>query len=213
MKHLPAYLCAAVLAVSALPAVAATLVDTGVQVGNNGGGGTLGTANYLAGQFSLSSAAKIGSVQAFIASYNAPNTIRVNLRSDAAGTPGAALFTSQFDTLAGASNGMWQGLGGLDWALSAGTYWVSLENLTGGAAYTPYHVPSPLGAYAFSPDAGASWTAQPSLFGLRIEDTAGAVPEPATWAMMILGLGLTAAAMRRSPQQARGKACAPLARA
>ncbi|MGC4090167.1 MAG: PEPxxWA-CTERM sorting domain-containing protein [Polyangiaceae bacterium] len=90
---------------------------------------------------------------------------------------------------------------------------MSLENLTGAAAYTPYHVPSPLGAYAFSPDAGASWNAQPSLFGLRIEDAPGAVPEPATWAMMILGLGLTAAAMRRSPQQARGKACAPRARA
>ena len=202
MKHVAALLSAAVLAASALPAAAATLVDTGTQVGNNGGGGTLGTGNYLAGRFSLASAANIGSIHAFIASYNVPNTIRVNLRSDAAGSPGGALFTSQFDTFAGASNGMWQGLGGLDWALSAGTYWVSLENLTGGAAYTPYHVPNPLGAYAFSPDAGASWTPQRSLFGLRIEDAPAAVPEPATWALMILGLGLTAAAMRRSRRQA-----------
>jgi len=47
-----------------------------------------------------------------------------------------------------------------------------------------------------SPPAGGSFTSQSGQF-LGFAQTPAAVPEPATWAMMILGLGLVGATMRR----------------
>ena len=49
-----------------------------------------------------------------------------------------------------------------------------------------------------------------SVSGLRVEmtgtaNTLSAVPEPANWAMMILGLGLAGAALRRQRQQISAK--------
>lgn len=60
--------------------------------------------------------------------------------------------------------------------------------------------PGALGSYEYSSDQGAIWgaanTDDPYLIEVNVTSVSP-VPEPATWAMMILGFGLIGAAMRR----------------
>ena len=116
--------------------------------------------------------------------------------------PGASLFSGSFASSV-APNGSFMGLSGLNWTVAAGSYWVTYtssaptnrETMRGSA-------PNPLLDEAFS-TFGAPFQPFDTLnLGVQIfGDTASTgVPEPATWAMLMLGFGGLGYAMRRRSQ-------------
>lgn len=53
------------------------------------------------------------------------------------------------------------------------------------------------GAWADSDDAGSTWFTESSLYPLQASISVSAVPEPATWLLMLGGLGAVAGLARR----------------
>jgi hypothetical protein len=88
---------------------------------------------------------------------------------------------------------------------AGGTYWFTLRNTGSGTYGWTYAVGNgqtgtgSLGAYSYSEDQGATWgccgsgTDNPYLFEVNV----AAVPEPGTWALMILGFAAAGTALRR----------------
>ena len=174
------------------PASAAYVVDTGTPVSNLSA--ILSQSQSLAGYFTLGSDTIVSGVEGFIFGSNAAS-VGVTIYSDAA-LPSAAnmLFTASFAPVTPAIHpGQWQGIQGQSWALAAGNYWVSFS--TNGSLSMRFLAPNPLTKYAFSDN--ANWTESARNLALGIRITGGAVPEPASWAMMIAGFGLVGGMMRR----------------
>ncbi len=177
------------------PARATTLVDTGTppEVGN---GVLLAARQSVAAEFSLSAGTTIGAVQGYFAG-NVSQNITIEIFTDGGDIPGPSLYSGTFASTIG--DGSWQGLGGLDWALDAGTYWVAFEGDSPGtpfSGYIPRGAPNPLGNEVVRTPTGYI-NADSINVGVRIFDTASAVPEPAVWMMMMAGFALAGGAMRR----------------
>ncbi|WP_394648929.1 PEPxxWA-CTERM sorting domain-containing protein [uncultured Sphingomonas sp.] len=194
MKLMPVAL-AATLSIAA-PAQAATIVDTGTPTG---GGYTiaLNPKQKLAGRFSLMSATVLTDIQGYIGSSTNTEILTIAI-SQGTDTPGDVLYSG---TVTSATAPSFQGLRSLDWMLDAGDYWVSFAS--SGYSFMVSGAPQPLaqGAYwtvdAWHPK--GIWVPQngsASPIGVRISGVAAAVPEPATWAMMLLGFGMVGAASR-----------------
>lgn len=200
-------LCASLLLATAATANAATLYSQPVL---DGGGNSYASQNDTVGSnghfatvfddFTLGSAATITSV-GFVGSYfnGSPATITaftLMISSDAGGIPGAALYST---TVAGNAG---ESLVGnvssytlpVTFAASAGTkYWLSI--------YPDLGFPPQWG---WSTGTGGDNSGYQVFFGngsTLPTDFAftlnGAVPEPATWALMIGGFGLAGVALRR----------------
>ena len=172
---------------------ASTVVDTGRPAGTNGY--SLNDGQSLAGYFSLSNATTINGVQGYISNFSPTASVTATLYSDAA-VPLAAnvVFTTTFLVPTGGfQNYDWFGATGLNWAVGAGNYWLSFATNTGMTMLDG--APSPLIRYAFS-DGPTYRQANGLGLGIRVFDNAGAVPETATWGMMIAGFGMIGAAMR-----------------
>ena len=73
--------------------------------------------------------------------------------------------------------------------------WVIDEVTSTGGSLQPISYPG--GFNQFSLDGGVIWSTTGLDRGFRTWVDTGAVPEPASWAMLIAGFGLTGAAMRR----------------
>jgi hypothetical protein len=186
--------------VVAQPVSAATLVDTG-QPTFVGGGSIVATYQWLAAEFTLGSSATVNQVQGWLGvSDFVP--LRITIRSDAGNAPGSEIYSADFLGLP--SEGAWQGAKGLSWALAAGDYWVSFESdHSDQIAYMPGGAPGLLNRYAFTSNQASSWNEGGFAgVGVRIFGTTGAVPEPATWALMISGFGLVGTAARRRTRSA-----------
>lgn len=192
------FLSAAVAALAfSHPAAAAVLVDTGAPP-QHSGGSLISPTQWLSAQFSLSSAAVVGTVQGFIASLTPGHSLRTSIYTDGGNIPGSAIFSANF--VPAVSNGDWQGVSGLTWALAAGSYWVSFEtDDPNGFSYMDNPAPNPLGLEA-ARNNGGPWVSNCCYdIGVRIFDagsTAAPIPETATWAMMIAGFGMVGGAMR-----------------
>ena len=180
-------------AVFACPA-AAYVVDTGSPLANDS---QLSSSQSLAGYFTLASALEVSSVEGFISGLDSVGTITIY--GDAA-APAASniLFSTSFAILA--SGGAWQGVFGQKWVLDAGSYWVGFSN-AGNGNFMKGFAPVPLAQYAFS--SGSSWTVNDpsnaaSAIGVRIDGNrfVAAVPEPASWIMMIAGFGAMGGMLR-----------------
>lgn len=178
------------------PAAAATLVDTG-QPTQQFGGTTVAQYQWLAGEFTLSSAATITQVQGWLGTGAPSVGVRAAIYSDGGDAPGTKLFSADFTAIS--SGGSWQGADGLAWALGAGDYWISFEtDSSDPSAYMPLGAPGLLNRYAFTSNQGTSWMQNGfSGNGVRIFGNAGAVPEPAAWGLMILGFAAIGAVARR----------------
>ena len=182
----------AALCVIAAPAQAATLVDTGTPPPSNTTW-TLSPSQSLAAEFTLSAASVIDSIMGHIRG-SGNSTITIGLFTDGGEIPGMQLFAGTFASTSGTS---FQGLTGLSWAVGAGTYWVTFAST--GFDGMSQNAPSPLGNEAFAP-AGSGFIENDGLnLGVRITGNAGtgAVPEPGTWVMLILGFGLLGGVARR----------------
>ena len=184
---------AATLSFSAV-AQANTIVDTGTPRGANDY--SLNSGQSLAGYFGIANATVISGVQGYISNFSAPGSVTATLYSDGS-VPDAAntLFTTTFMVpTSGFRNYDWFGATGLNWAVGAGNYWLSFATDSGMTMLDG--APSPLTRYAFSD--GANYRQSNGLgIGVRVFDNIAAVPEPATWAMMIGGMGVVGGAMRR----------------
>ncbi|MBB4618091.1 PEPxxWA-CTERM sorting domain-containing protein [Sphingomonas abaci] len=189
MKFLPVAL-AATLSIAA-PAQAATIVDTGTPP-DASWGLSLGPEQSLAGRFSLSSATTLTDVQGYIKSYSNSATLTIAINRGGS-VPGGVLYSGAVALAQGAS---FQGLGNLNWVLDAGDYWVSFAN--SGSGMMPGGAPNPLSKAAYwKSSQGWKGLYDPSRsMGVRISGVAAAVPEPATWAMMIVGFAMVGAAGR-----------------
>ena len=181
------------------PAYAAELVDTGP--GPEGPTGwTLDPSQSLAAEFVLRQDSTITSVEGWIASILDGSLFTASIFSDGGNVPGSVLFSSSF---AGGApgTGQWQGAYGLSWNLAAGTYWVGFSGQSG-LGSMPNSSANPLGNEAFTLE--GNWVGFDNLsIGARIRGNqgfnnpnTGAVPEPSTWAMLILGFFGVGAAIR-----------------
>lgn len=190
-------LAAALLCSTTAPAVAATLIDTGVSAAPTIARPVNNTTDLFA-QFDLAAASTIESIETFGRTVTS-GLAQFSIFADAANAPGALLFS---DTVNLVQSGKlkWDGISGLAWGLAQGTYWVSVGQAAPGfTAYVLGTAPSPLGLEGSLKPQGFIQTNGVDL-SWRIGGTA--VPEPATWISMIGGFALVGAALRRRSRPA-----------
>jgi hypothetical protein len=171
--------------------------------------------NYIAVRFSLPTS-NITSIEGYL--FKRPNvtqnnstfhialydvTVDTGFTLDGGKVPGTELYSSQAQF--GSQSG-WYGVNNLNWYVPAGEYFASFEVRDGdtynGAVSNRAPTRLPLAALGnFGP---TRWF--PALqgtnntLGIAFRLAGDVVPEPASWAMLIVGFGLTGAAMRRGRQ-------------
>lgn len=202
----------ALLGVVAGPATAAVVYD-----GSAPASGTLYQAywsNSTAGQnflmqFTLSSATNVDGVEIWASTFysDTPQGVTVKVRNDVGGAPDASnLFTVDLAALTSSTpNADGTSVDVADFAphfLAPGTYWIGLSGaieLTQ-STYDDGGPLTPLTQYQLS---GDSVQFQPSIHAFPFEVFgSAAVPEPATWALMLVGFGGLGLSMRRARKTA-----------
>jgi len=197
------------------PAHALT-VDTGPGI-NDGGGWSLyddrpQTTGYqrLAGRFSVDALDTITSVQGWMNWDGGGLTFAV--LSDFAGLPGGRLYdTTVLVSPTVVLQPDWRGVGGLNWQLQPGDYWLVFEDVRGaGSGSMPAGAPNPLARYASGPGLqGTDWMDAATLgFGVRINTVPEppplpAVPEPVSALLFALGLATLGASRRQAARMGR----------
>lgn len=176
---------------------AATVVDTGAPSAT-GLQLSLDSNDWLAGQVTFNQSLQINSVQVYLDDlFGFGGSFNVALYSDNGNNKiGSQLFS---DVATYGSTG-WNGNSNLNWAVSSGKYWVGIEvdPSYGSMLVAPQFVANQLANTASSGDGGFSYTYHQAgnsnlSFGLQI----AAVPEPETYAMLLLGLSLVGLRARR----------------
>jgi hypothetical protein len=188
MKTLRSIALAAVAAFTMGSAQAVYIVDTGPGVTPNW---ALFVQQSLGATFNVAAAGTINSVEGWI-DGSVVGTVTVQL---VAGTNpnGAVLYSAGFAAPAAAS---WQGAGSLGWVVAAGDYTVTFRADSGFAGSMPGAAPNPLVTEWFTLNDQTSWTQYDGLdLGVRID--AGPIPEPGTYALMLLGLAGLGTLLRR----------------
>lgn len=189
--------CTAVLAAGVSAGASAEyLVDTGAPLGPFGY--SVGTVQSIGQSFETSLGAQIDSVEIFVRT-TAGSLVSSDLTiSLYAGDPvGTALFEETIDF---ATTGGWIGANGLSWDVAAGPYTVTfgssndINNI--GAGYpTAFNIPlwfANPGSADFVSGVGEA------SFSLRIGgEYVTAIPEPETYALMLIGLAAVGATARR----------------
>jgi hypothetical protein len=167
------------------------IVDTGTPTG--GPTWQLGFNQYFGGRFSVADGQSINSIEGYFESRPSSSTVGVidiSIHADGGNIPGDTLFSVPLSYTPGMPLD-WYGIGGLNWAIIAGTYWVSFipDAVVG---VMPGTAPNPLDEYAQGNPGG--WIdAGPDHFddlalGFRIDATPTPMPEPSI--IMLLGMGL-----------------------
>ena len=189
----------------ATPAAAAILVDTGTPT--SGASYSMVSTQSLAGLFTLSEQTLITSVQGFIGSnFNANGSIAIysgGVNPDFGSllfSANYAIFSTAF--VSGPVPGTWQGVFGVNQILAAGQYWAVFgSDSPNGRMFLS--APNPLSQYAAQIPGGWNQLGSQAGLGVRIDGIArpvvnppGAVPEPGTWAMMLIGFGAIGGALR-----------------
>ena len=205
---------AALLAANA-QAATTTVFDTGTPSGGVIGALSIDATDWAAESFTLSSKTTIDSILTYVKSTAADEGLSYTVALYGSRSQGGSLVPAinwfadsqgqlQQFTATYTGSGGWIGQTGLNWTLDAGTYFVAIETDGNGVQglLLPTGVtqlPSSLAFYS----GGSGYDADPAVstdaFGLRVSAIT-AVPEPASAALMLLGLAVAcgAAARRRA---------------
>jgi len=211
------FFAAAVIFGLVLPAHAAVLFDNNPTNSTSGGNNPEAQGFYVAQNFSLSQASTLNSF--FFNAFTSPATVPItsvnlNIYTSVNNAPGTLLDSGTFQVasqVVTGNNGFVLKDFGIDlpsWQLGAGTYFVALNVLPSQwDMHWTISYGSPLPGNSYISGNGVSGTFSTYQFDhdFRFEDTAiGAVPEPSTWAMMILGFAGVGymACRRRKPAAA-----------
>jgi len=176
MLKLTSYVLGLALILAAGQASAKLIVDTGVPDGT--GNLVVDASDWLAGEFNLSAAqSTITDIKWYLDQATSGDQFSIALYGNTSNNKPdttAELFRGN----AVYSDTGWNGLSGLNWTLSQGSYWVALEVLSPGiSAIAPTTVSNHLSHTAFNDGGFAGYQAMPLGFGLQIQDSA-AVPIP-----------------------------------
>lgn len=149
---------------------------------------------HLAARFSVDTADTISSVQGWM-NWDG-GRLGFSVWNDFEGLPGSPLHGVALLLPATATNVPdWRGVGGLDWDLAAGDYWLVFEDARGaGSGSMPGGATTPLAAYASSPGVlGTPWMRADTLaLGVRINvfPEPPPAPIPLPNALLLAGSGL-----------------------
>jgi len=205
---------ASVSLLAAMPATADTIVDTGQPTIT--GGPILDNSQWFASDFLVTTPVHITDVSLWVGSlaqfdpadFSKGGTFHILIL--AGNLSDVPLYSAQVSvpTTGNLPDVDWYGVHGVDWYLGVPTdYYLSAQVLPGDtfSGYAPNRAPNPLGnedvrhppqGWESVNDLDIGWQA----FGFTGQG--GAVPEPATWALMISGFGLVGATLRRRPSLA-----------
>jgi len=173
----------------------AYLIDTGPSLSPTGGNvlvnfpPNLGV-QYLAAEFNLTQPSTITSIEGWMQIYLG-GSLAIKIYNDDAVSgdiPGTPTAYSQSVSLPIAPTN-WYGIGGLNWSLGSGTYWVAFEAPTAvfyAAMWRPSQSPL-INEATYNPEINPSWFGSDfNNMGVRIDGSA--VPLPG--AVLLLGAGL-----------------------
>lgn len=187
---------ASAIAVSLGTAEAAYIVDTGPGLSPALGVPSLfasGVAfQHLGASFNVASATRITSVEGWIGGGLGNVLMELHLGA----SPNGAL---QFSTPVGIvdiTDG-WRGANGLDWNVAAGDYTLTVVAQQGFNGHMVTSPANPLGIEWMSTPLAPDWAQTSFDFGWRVDAAVGAVPEPKSFVLVLLGVVALGAAARR----------------
>ncbi len=211
-------LAAALTLAAALPAQAQSVLNTGTPTGGVVGALSIDSSDWVAESFTLGAKTTIDSIFTYVNSTAADEglgfTVALYSSKGAAGSqvPSLNFFANNQGQLAQfnatyTAGGGWVGQSGLNWTLDAGTYFVAIETdgsgvqglvlPTGGLSKLPSALAFYTGGNGYDVDPQISTDA----FGLQV-NAVSAVPEPSTFAMMAMSLGVVGLLARRRRHRA-----------
>ncbi len=193
----------ALLALAAAPAIAAPLYQSATYTGTDTGEYILSANDLIGGVFTLTSASKITDIGAQFGGFPGGEIFGAIVRVDPttglpAGPSTDIASIALGHALFAVSGGTHDQSVALPLTLTAGTYAVIFGSgqfgATGfaglGCQNDPVGAPSLVRSF-FGPDWGSF-----DDNGVRVFVNGGAVPEPASWGLMLLGFGAVGAALR-----------------
>ena len=191
---------------------AAVILDTGTPAPSTGGGVGFNQFQWLAGRVVLGSDAVLSGIETYL-NIATPGDFRISVYSDDRTRVGSLVYSATATTALQREAG-WMGASGLNWGLVAGAYWIAIEADAVGISGWVLNAPSPLGVHAFKDIPGdRPWLNQPGFnLAFRVYGEGGGpvtspalpvsgIPEPSTWAMLIVGFGLAGAGLRAGRRQ------------
>lgn len=195
------------LSCMAAPASAVTvIIDTGINPAQKVFTRPVNGDTVLLGQFSLAHGSIIDQILAYGRVVTAGMGFFGLYANNANNTPSSTPIYRKDQFYAVTPKNGYYGVGGLtpttslNWQVAGGTYWVGVGQSVKGNSFTSTirgEAPNPLGLEgSFKPKGYVATNGADLSWKLSGNTIAAAVPEPATWAMMLLGFGMIGSVMR-----------------